>query len=437
MSFFFFVILNAIIFIRPAEIFEPLYGIPLYNICVIICFVLTLPNILAQFTVEKIVSRPISTCVFSLLPAAILSHVAHGDASGVAQALDEYSRLILYWTLLLGTVTTVGRLRSLIFWVTISIGVMTLLCLLQYYEVVDIPILTPILDNDVDKQTGEMITILRLQASGLFNNPNAFSRILTIAMLLSFYWMTDPKLRMASPFWAGMVGMFGYAQFLTKSRGGFLGLLLGVAILFVSRFGVKRSIPLLAIGLPVMLALFGGRSTEISVDGGTGQQRVQIWDAGIEALKTTPVFGIGMNNYPEVAGGYVAHNSLVHCYVELGFLGGTLFTGCFFLSISTLWKLGKASDDIVVPELRRMRSFLLAILSAEAAGMMSISRCYVIPTYLLLGLAAVYFTLLSDDSKVTLPRLSVRLAGRLFVVSLVLITVLILYIKVQIRRTGS
>ncbi len=437
MSFFFFIILNAIIFIRPAEVFEPFYGMPLYNIGVVICFVVSLPNILAQFATEKIVTRPMSACVFALLPATILSHVVHGDWSAVIQSIDDFSRLVLYWTLLLGTVTTVGRLRSLIFWVTIFIGVTTLLCLLQYYDIVDIPMLKPMRDGDVDKQTGESVEILRLQASGIFNNPNAFSRILTIAMLLSFYWMTDPNLRMAFPFWAGMVGMFGYAQFLTKSRGGFMGLVLGVGLLFVSRFGVKRSLPLLAIGLPVMLVLFGGRSTELSAGEGTGQQRIQLWDAGIDEFKTTPIFGIGMNNYPEVAGGYVAHNSFVHIFVELGIVGGTFYTGCFFIAISTLWNLRKVTDDIEDPQLRRLRPFLLAVVSAEAAGMMSISRCYVIPTYLILGLPAIYFSLLAEDSKITMPQLSGRFAGRIFAVSLLVIFGLIVYVKFQIRRGGS
>jgi O-antigen ligase len=253
-------------------------------------------------------------------------------------------------------------------------------------------------------------------------------------VLMSLYWMTDPKLRLVAPFWAAMAGMFGYAQGLTRSRGGFLGLLFGLMILFISRFGMKKAIPLLAVGVPVMLVLFGGRQTDLSTSAGTGQQRIQLWDSGIDALKSTPVFGVGMNNYQQHAYGYVAHNSFIHAYVELGLVGGTLFTGIYFLAISTLWNLRKDPDQIEDPQLRRLRPYLLAVLGGEVMGLQSISRCYIESTYLLLGLGAVYLDLVSASPGARVPRLNSRLAGRLAMVGLGVLIGYIIYIKVEIRR---
>jgi len=75
-----------------------------------------------------------------------------------------------------------------------------------------------------------------------------------------------------------------------------------------------------------------------------------------------------------------AHNSFLHSFVELGAFGGRCFWARFrFHSVrSAAWR----QHDEAHEDLARFRPYLMAILAGQAAGMMSLSRAYVVPTYL-------------------------------------------------------
>jgi putative inorganic carbon (hco3(-)) transporter len=246
--------------------------------------------------------------------------------------------------------------------------------------------------------------------------------------------MTDPKRRVAAPFWLGLAGMLGYALLMTKSRGGFLGLLAGLSTLLVARFGVKRAIlPAVALTSAILL-LVGGRQTDLSTDEGTGHQRIEIWEAGLELLRQSPAFGIGQDNYLERVG-IVAHNSFVQGFVELGYLGGTLFVGAYGLAIAALWRLGADRERIEEeePGLARLRPFLLAILGAEVVGQLSITRTYTLSTYLPLGLATAYLRLVSAIPGVRTPRCTPRVFAAVAALGLVVLAAFFLFVRIKLR----
>src|SRR5262249_12689147 len=154
----------------------------------------------------------------------------------------------------------------------------------------------------------------------------------------------------------------------------------------------------------------------LDVSQGTGQQRIQIWSEGLDLFVRSPLFGIGMGNYLEEVH-IVAHNCFVHCYTELGFLGGTLFTGAVYLSLWPMYRVGSLQSQIADPELRRLRPYLLAILAGYAAGMLSISISYHVPTYMLFGLAAVYLRLVGASPRLQMPRFDIQMILRLGTIS--------------------
>ena len=104
------------------------------------------------------------------------------------------------------------------------------------------------------------------------------------------------------------------------------------------------------------------------------------------------IFGIGAGNYTEVSS-HVAHNSYVHSFVELGFIGGTFFFGCFFLPAYTFFLMKRLHFWIESPELRRVFPYVAAILAEWCMGMCTLSRCYVPSTYMVVGLGAAYVNL--------------------------------------------
>jgi putative inorganic carbon (hco3(-)) transporter len=430
LNFIAFLILNAVIFIRPSELFEAAGGVPFYSISTLISLVLNAPQIVTQLTPKGLASRPISVCVLLLLPAIAVSGLWNGDVSETPQNLINFGFIVAYYLVLVGSVDTIGRLRSLLMWIAIFIGVTAALCLLDYHHIVDLPSINALGEGSIDEETGELGDSPRLQATGLFNNPNAVARIFTVAILASLYAMTDPKRWGASPFWAAMIGMLGYALYLTRSRGGLLGLLGGVVFLLAYRFGLKKTIPIAGTAIVAMLALFGGRQTDLSTDEGTGRQRILLWKEGFELLKPTPLVGIGVGRLPSEIG-LCAHNSFVEAYVEIGFLGGSCFMGAYALAIAGLWKLRDARMPLDNPELTRAYPYLFAILCGEIVSQFSITRIQTLSTYLPLGIVAVAFKLAAESSGVGDFHCSIKLLRRIAAASLVFLLILIGYVKLK------
>src|SRR5262249_61286153 len=157
------------------------------------------------------------------------------------------------------------------------------------------------------------------------------------------------------------------------------------------------------------------------------------WSAGLEAFRTAPVFGIGIDRYPEITGGLAAHNSYVHSYVELGFVGGTLFAGAVALALWGVYRLGASRKELIDPQLLRLRPYLVAINAGYAAGMFSSSRCYDFTTYYLLGLAAVYLNLALPQLPDPMLRVSPRLLLRLVLLSFVFLACIQVYVWMSAR----
>jgi hypothetical protein len=189
----------------------------------------------------------------------------------------------------------------------------------------------------------------------------------------------------------GAIGLCGYDLMLTKSRGGLLAGGVGALALFHSRYGFRRTMFLAALTLPLAPLIAGGRQLDFAaaLEESTGQSRIQLWAEGLGLFRQAPLFGIGQNEYAEQAG-LVAHNSYIHCFTELGFFGGAIFLAAFLLSLRCLHGMAGMQHRIDDDAIRRLRPYLLATIGAYAASMLSLSRPYVAPTYLVLGMAAVW-----------------------------------------------
>ena len=128
---------------------------------------------------------------------------------------------------------------------------------------------------------------------------------------------------------------------------------------------------------------------------GTGQSRIQAWSDSLTVFRQYPFFGLGEGLLTDQYG-EVAHNSFLHCYAELGMFGGTAFLACFLAAGLGLWSLRNECRNPTAPdgipgefrELAHLRVFVFAALAAYSAGMLTLSRQFVAPTYLILGLAA-------------------------------------------------
>ena len=85
----------------------------------------------------------------------------------------------------------------------------------------------------------------------------------------------------------------------------------------------------------------------------------------------------------------VAHNSFMHAYTELGFVGGTFFFGAYYYVLTSLAQLGSTPPMIRDPEVRYVRPYIMAAVVSVAVSQMSLSQCYAVATYAMLGVGAV------------------------------------------------
>ena len=434
MSFFLFILVTGALFIRPAEFVPSLAGTRFYEALILACLVATVPRLLGQFSGRSMADRPVVVCCVGLLAAVILSNLAQLDPGSAWSGGQEFAKVLLYYFLLVSVVDTPGRLRTFLMWLVAFSLTITAVALLEWHHYIDLPSFKPLLEWDYDGATGQEIWNPRLRGgnTSVFDDPNDICLILVVALLISLYFAGDARVGMFRPIWLVPTGLFAYAIRLTSSRGGLLTLLAGLITLLYGRYGKRRGALLAGVVLPVALVLFGGRQADISTSGGTGQTRIQLWAEGLAIFLGSPLFGVGYGHFRDYVS-HVAHNSFVHCYTELGFFGGTLFIGAFYSALEGLRRMWPAGDPIADPELGRLRSYIIAVVVGYAMGMMTLSRSYIIPTYLVLGLATVLPQMGGADASASGCRFDTRHLARMIGLSAAFVAVIRTFVLMNVR----
>jgi hypothetical protein len=448
MSFFLFLLVNATLFIRPAEIVPALLGVKIYEALTLACLVAAAPEILAYFTRRSLDAQPVTLCVFGLMLAVPLSHLSQLDGAKAWDSGFEFFKVVVYYVLLVSVVNTPARLRQLLFWTVGFCAVMMLVALLRYHEIIEIhlPPMKPAPDKPGQKvETGpqsetsvkelvwdaskrEFVVIRRLQGTGVFRDPNDLCLAVVMCVPLCLFGLTDPRLGVPRFLFVPALLVFGLTLAHTYSRGGFLALCAGLLTLFHARYGWRKSLALGALALAVLLVLFAGRMTSISTTQGTGQERIQLWSDWLDAFRSSPLLGVGTSNNEQVQISHVAHNSFLQCFADLGLFGGTLFIGAFYFAFLTLRRA--AAVPPVSAEMARLRPFLLAALVGSAVSLLTLSLPYVIPTYLVLGLATVYAGVALVPRPAPLLCCDLQLVQRVVLVSITWLATVYLFVRV-------
>src|SRR5580765_8376339 len=74
-----FLLANAVLFLRPAEIISSVEGLPIYQFLTLFCIAICLPQVASQLSNRQRNRAPITVCVVGLLFAAVFSHLNHAD----------------------------------------------------------------------------------------------------------------------------------------------------------------------------------------------------------------------------------------------------------------------------------------------------------------------------------------------------------------------
>jgi O-antigen ligase len=429
-GFFLLILATGVLFIRPGDLFPVIGDAPIYEVLIILCLLASLPVVLEQISRIRLVARPPVLFVLLLLPAVILSHLSHGDLYDARIMAVVVLKLLIYFLLLVGLVDTPARLRKFLIVVVVFISATAALSLLNWHEILDIPSLAPVSQNEGADDDDQPDLLYRLLGPGIFNDPNDFSLILVVGMLISARFAVDKgpaPLRAAS---IGVIGLLGYALALTSSRGGLISCLAGTGVFVFCRFGWRRAVPVMAVAVGCFLVLFAGRQANFDLDNpeDTFQGRVDIWRDSLVLFHQSPLFGIGAENLADEEG-LVAHNSFVHAYTELGVVGGTAFVGAVAAMLTGFYRVRRVGPDFSSADLLGWWPSLFAVGAAYFTGLFSLSRVYAIGTFVILGILAAYLILADRESPGVLRPVSPRLIRRTALVSIGMIAFLEILVR--------
>jgi len=419
-----FLLVTAIMIIRPTDFVPGLEGANLYLIAIVPCILLSWHKVMPQLTTEGLRERPVLVFGIGILSISLVSNLLHGHFQVGFDFATEFLKMLMFYLLMLGHIDSPARLRRFLGFLVGVILIPIILAVLNYHGYMHIPAFRVISEGD---------DVRRLCGTGVFNDPNDVCEILDSGMLLCLCGLLDRGGGLTRVLWLAPLALFGHALNLTHSRGGFLGAVVGLTVLFRSRFRGTKSLVVAGAALAVMFVLFGGRQTTLSTSEGTSQSRIQLWDQGFELFLRSPLIGIGIGQFVENMD-HVAHNAFVQTYTELGFLGGTLLFGQYLWGLKNMTKLGSRQVTVPDPEVRRVRPFLLASLASYATSEMSLTNPFCVVTYAMFGLATVCIRLADPSPPLPDLLLNRALIRRTIVFSGLFLVALYVFTRLSVRH---
>lgn len=427
------ILVTAALLVRPADLLPSLEHLPIYNVLIIACLVVSLPEVLRQLAPQSLSASPITVCVIGILAVVAVTNFAHFPPDAAAADAVEFAKVLLYYLLLVGLIDGPARLTRFLGCVAACLVLVAVVPLLQHRGVIELRTVTAVDDVGVDRSTGEQVVHERLRGAGIFNDPNDLSHILGFGVLLCLYGPGAARSGVRRVVWCGPLLVLAWAMALTQSRGGLLALAGGIGTLCVLRFGWRTALVLGTAALPVVATMLSGRLADISTDAETGQERIQLWSDALDFFRAHPLLGIGKGNF-NIEAGLVAHNSFLQCFAELGWFGGAFFVGAFYLALRLVLARPAArrvdDDD---REMVRLRPYLAAAIAAYVGGMMTLTRSFQVPTYLVLGLAAAYGRVAPAGVRGPALRSGTKLAGRLAVVGAAFLVAAWLWVRASVN----
>jgi len=260
----------------------------------------------------------------------------------------------------------------------------------------------------------------RIQAVGIFSDPNDLALIINTVLPLVVLWLLQSRSLLVKLYALPVIVIFVYAIFLTASRGGLLCLGLMAILVGMKKFGKFVGV---GAGLAIMAALvvLGPRMNTISTEEASSYGRLEAWVLGMSLFKGSPLFGVGFGNFMEYHF-RTAHNSFVLCCAELGLFG-------LYPWLMLIW-ISLKNTRFVEKELLAdgQRDFAMYAYAAElalllfVAGALLLSRTYHPSLFVLLGVCAAIsrvFTKQSDQHYVLIEKRDLLLGFVLTIASVV------------------
>lgn len=274
------------------------------------------------------------------------------------------------------------------------------------------------LDTSSDTSRDASSEQMRVRGVGLFGDPNDLA-ITLIAVLPLCLALRRKRAPIGNTVLAWIpIALITYTIRLTRSRGGLLALAAVIVLSLRHRIGTAAS-ALAGVGALmafIALGFLGGRSLQMDQ---SAMGRIWAWSAGLEMLKSSPVWGVGFNMFT-LNHHRAAHSSFVQCFAELGLLGYLLWLAVILLTLDDMRSVEKLTSADAAG-LQRWGRALAHSLAGALVGGIFLTRAYDVTLFIQLGLGTALADIARRQgglSRIRNPILWTALTGATAVVSI-------------------
>jgi putative inorganic carbon (hco3(-)) transporter len=287
-----------------------------------------------QFATEgnlTVLSTEVKAILALTLLALLTIPIAKDPPTAWATFNDTFIKAVLMFIVMVNVLRNRRRLMGLM-WLSLSMA------LILSYQALDLFM------KGEFKAEGYRVDV---EIGGMFGNPNDLALHLVTMIPLAVCLGIASKSKIMRLVYLAMAVLFVSANFVTYSRGGFLGLIASSAVL-VWKLGRKSrlnvSVISIVIGILVIILAPGNYGVRIlSIFGlapdpvGSSDQRRELLERSILVTLRNP-WGIGIGNFPIVGvHNLVTHNAFTQVSSEIGVLGLVAYV---IFMISPFRKLG-------------------------------------------------------------------------------------------------
>ncbi len=217
-----------------------------------------------------------------------------------------------------------------------------------------------------------------------FGDPNDFALAINAAFPFVLINMFEKNVGLIKKLILLIIACFFVtAIYYTNSRGGFIALLVMLALFAYKKWGLLKGSFIGIVFLALAMVIAPNRMADVSPYGSSASGRVYAWIAGLVMLKARPVFGVGYGNFT-LHHGLAAHSAFIQCMAELGLVGYFVWLASIYSSYTGLRDVGRNAPAIQVKYARIIQLSLTGVLVSA----IFLSQAYSPVLYIALALSA-------------------------------------------------
>lgn len=305
--------------------------------------------------------------------AIAVSHMAHLEISGTADAVQWFLNVVILYFLVATLVYNEKRLRLTMVLLLIMTVFLAVQGIYQFFTGVGI--------------AGQQLFQHRIVSIGIFSDPNDLALALLIILPFPMLLVLESPSLFVRVICFVAAAAIALTIFLSESRGGILSLGLLMALIFSKRYGWRMGVAAGVLMTVVIFALGPSRMENLSPEEASAFGRVQAWTVAFDLVRHFPLFGVGAREFTHYHN-KTAHNSFLLCAAELGFFGLFPWMFLFLVSIKGLFFVNRNCDEGRLRSLALPADAVMLGLIGFFVGAMFLSRTYNPLLFILFGLAA-------------------------------------------------